>query len=70
MVINLNQASSQLTAIGGIKTRVIALLHLFVANVYYEREFSTLSETIFETYKKQVDELLLDNAADVLQKIP
>ena len=62
--------SNQIARIGGIRSRVLGLLHDFVTGIYYESLFSGLSQTIFETYKAEVDLLLADHAGRVLEKLP
>lgn len=54
----------------GIRSRVLGLLHNFVASIYYERQFSKVAETTFERYKREVDSLIAEKAGDVLTKIP
>lgn len=54
----------------GIKSRVLAHLHNFVSEVYYEKEFDSLSESIFERYKSEVDTLISVLCDDVLHQIP
>lgn len=56
--------------LSGIKSKVLAHLHSFVSNVYYEKEFDNLSESIFEKYKSEVDTLISSNCGDVLEQIP
>jgi AbiTii len=63
-------ASNAITRISGIRSRVLARLHQFVSEVYYEREFDALSESIFERHKKQVDTLIAEHCGEVLTKIP
>jgi hypothetical protein len=63
-------ASNFITRISGIRSRVLAQLHRFVSEVYYEKEFDALSESIFERYKKNVDTLIAEHCGDVLEKIP
>ena len=56
--------------LSGIKSKVLAHLHSFVSNVYYEKEFDNLSESIFEEYKSEVDTLIASRCGDVLEQIP
>ena len=64
-------ASANLIArLSGIKTRVLGTLHTLVSEVYYEKEFDNLSESIFERHKGAVDILISAHCGDVLQKIP
>ena len=59
-----------ISKLSGIKSRVLAHLHDFVSDVYYEKEFDSLSESIFEKYKSEVDTLISVYCGDVLQQIP
>lgn len=59
-----------ITRLGGIKNRVLALLHKFISDVYYEKVFDNLSESIFQKYKNDVDALIIDNCGEVLHQIP
>lgn len=63
-------ASSNVSALSGIPSRVMALLHTFVAEVYYEREFAALAADVFGGYQSEIDALIGATAGDVLQKIP
>lgn len=62
--------SNDISILSGIKGRVLAHLHGFVSEVYYEKEFDSLSESIFEKYKSEVDTLIAVNCGDVLEQIP
>jgi hypothetical protein len=53
-----------------IRSHVLGLLHAFVSETYYEREFAALAESTFERYRKNVDQLIATSAGDVLTKIP
>jgi hypothetical protein len=61
---------NKITRMTGIRSRVLGLLHTFVASIFYERQFAKLAENIFEQYKKNVDALIAENAGDVLDKLP
>lgn len=70
-VTNAMTASANLISrLSGVKTRVLGLLHSFVSDVYYEKEFDNLSESIFERYKQDVDSLISESCGEVLEKIP
>lgn len=62
--------TNYISTLSGIKSRVLAHLHNFVSEVYYEKEFDNLSESIFEKYKSEVDTLISVHCGDVLQQIP
>jgi hypothetical protein len=69
----LNEARSINDAIGklsGIKSRVVGHLYNFSMQIYHEKIFSGLAESIFERYKNMVDARLSVQASDVLEKIP
>jgi hypothetical protein len=66
----MSSTSKYISTLSGIKSRVLAHLHNFVTEVYYEKEFESLSESIFERYKSDVDTLISDHCGDVLQQIP
>ena len=53
-----------------IRAKVVAVMHTFAVNVYHERLFSGLSETVFERYRARVDALIAETAGDVLAKFP
>jgi len=63
-------SANTISRLSGIKTRVLGILHSFVSEVYYEKEFDNLSESIFDLYKKNVDSLISDHCGAVLEKIP
>jgi AbiTii-like protein len=63
-------SANYITRISGIRSRVLAQLHTFVSEVYYEKEYDSLSESIFERYKRSVDTLIAEHCGDVLEKIP
>jgi hypothetical protein len=62
--------STQISKISGIRSRVISLLHEFVAGIYYEKAFSGLAEGIFESYKEEIDARIAEQCGDVLEKLP
>jgi hypothetical protein len=70
ITISMTASANHISRLSGIKTRVLARLHAFVSEVYYEKQFDTLSESIFERYKRDVDNLISATCGDVLEKIP
>ncbi len=66
----MTSTTNYISTLSGIKSRVLAHLHNFVSEVYYEKEFDSLSESIFERYKSDVDTLISEHCGDVLQQIP
>jgi hypothetical protein len=66
----LSSTTSYISKLSGIKSKVLAHLHSFVTDVYYEKEFDSLSESIFEKYKGDIDTLIADHAGNVLEQIP
>ena len=62
--------TNHINKLNGIKSRVMSILHDFATNVYYERTFDNLAESIFDEYKTKVDLLIAENSGDVLQQIP
>lgn len=65
-----SKISNAISIYNGIKTRVLSLLHSFIADIYYDKELEHLAESIFEKYKEEVDSLISNHARDVLQQIP
>jgi hypothetical protein len=66
----MSMSANHIGLLSGIKSRVIARLHSFVSDVYYEKEFDALAESIFERYKRDVDSLVAKHCGEVLSKIP
>lgn len=66
----LASTTNYISKLSGIKSKVLAHLHNFVTEVYYEKEFDNLSESIFEKYKSEIDTLIGEHAGDVLERIP
>lgn len=62
--------TNYISTLSGIKSKVLAHLHDFVSEVYYEKEFDSLSESIFEKYKSEIDTLIAAHCGDVLEQIP
>lgn len=62
--------SSIISTRTGIKTKVLGILHGFITHIYYEKELDYLAESIFESYKKEVDDLISSHCGEVLQQIP
>ena len=67
---NLETITKNISHYSGIRSKVIAQLHSFISNIFYEKEFDNLSETIFEKYKSDVDTLISVHCGKVLQQIP
>lgn len=66
----MTQAANNISRLSGIRTRVLAELHSFVSEIHYEKQFDSLSESIFERYKSDVDTLIAESCGDVLEQIP
>jgi hypothetical protein len=66
----MTESANLISRVSGIKSRVLARLHTFVSDIYYEKEFDSLAESIFERYKADVDTLISQHCGDVLMKIP
>jgi len=66
----MNRASSTIARLGGIRSRVLSHLHSFVSDVYYEKVFDQLTDSIFEKYQKEIDSLISEICGEVLEKIP
>jgi hypothetical protein len=64
------QLRQQISFASAIQSRVIALLHDFITQTYYEKTFSGLAESIFEQHKTAVEKLLADTCEEVLEKVP
>lgn len=67
---SISQSTSYIAKLSGIKSRVLAMLHTFVSETYYEKKFDSLSESIFEEYKREIDTLISHSCGDVLEQIP
>lgn len=66
----MSSSTSYISKLSGIKSRVLARLHEFVSEIYYEKQFDSLSESIFERYKSDVDSLIGDSCGEVIEQIP
>lgn len=66
----MTSSTSYISKLSGIKSRVLAKLHEFVSEIYYEKQFDSLSESIFERYKRDVDSLIGESCGVVLEQIP
>lgn len=66
----MNAVTANLSKLGGIKSRVLSLIHDFATNVYYQKIFDNVAESIFDQYKKDIDELIAENSGDILEQIP
>lgn len=62
--------SNKVAKLSGIKSRVISIVHEFVTNVYYEKTFDHHAESIFDSYKKDIDLLLAEHSGDIIEQIP
>ncbi len=59
-----------ISSLAGIISRVKGILHSFIVDIYYEKEFDNLAESIFENYKQDVDNLIIEHCHDVIKQIP
>ncbi len=57
-----------ISQISGIKSRVLSHLHSFVSEVYYEKEFDNLSESISKGTKVKLIPSFLNTAETCLSK--
>lgn len=67
---NKAELSQKISKFSGIRSRVLGILHNFISDIYYEKEFDYLAESIFESYRRDVDNLLSGLCGEVLQQIP
>lgn len=70
IVREINKISKDIVKLTQIKGKIMSCLHTFVTDVYYEKMFDHLSESIFESYKRDVDNLIYSNCSDLLKQIP
>lgn len=66
----MGQTANLITTLSGIRSRVLALLHKFITETYYEKLFEGVSDSIFEKYRLDIDALIAEACGDVLEKIP
>ena len=66
----MNNATSNISKLSGIQSRVVSLIHDFATNVYYQKTFDNVAESIFDNYKTDIDNLIAENSGDVLEQIP
>ncbi|PWI28926.1 hypothetical protein DI383_14300 [Flavobacteriaceae bacterium LYZ1037] len=67
---SMSTSTDMISKLGGVKSRVISLLHDFATNVYYEKTFDSLAESIFDKYKEDIDLLIAENSGDIIEQIP
>ncbi|MCG2616975.1 hypothetical protein LZZ85_21945 [Terrimonas sp. NA20] len=66
----MNAVTRNISQLEGIISRVISFIHDFATNVYYQKTFDFVAEGIFDSYKKDVDNLIAKNSGDILGQIP
>lgn len=66
----MTESASYISRLSGIKSRVLARIHTFVSEIYYEKQFDAMSESIFDQYKRGVDSRIGDSCIHILEKIP
>jgi hypothetical protein len=66
----LNDLTSSIATLSGIRSRVLTQVHAFVCQIYYGLAFSGAAESIFQSHQTAIDNLLRGAAPDVLEKIP
>jgi len=62
--------TTNITTLKGIRSRALAMLQSFVADTYYELEFSSVAESVFDKHKIEIDAMLAHNAGDAMTKVP
>ena len=62
--------TTAVTALTGIRSRVLSAIHSFAVGIHYELAFSGLAESIFEKHRTMIDTVLAERAPEVLEKIP
>lgn len=67
---NKAELSQMISKFSGIRSRTLGILHDFISEIYYGKEFDYLAESIFESYKRDVDNLISGLCGEVLQQIP
>jgi hypothetical protein len=66
----LNDLTSTVTTLNGIRSRILARIHVFATDVYYKLAFGAAAESIFQRNRTDIDELLRKVAPDVIEKMP
>lgn len=69
----LNRSSAlgrQIHSLERVKSRVLALLHQWIASVHYEALFGSAAEGMFEGFRSEVDAKLAEVCSTVLDKLP
>lgn len=66
----INELGNQITIFSGIKSRVISLIHDYVAEVYYRNILENVIESIFISYKSKIDISISEQCSDVLEMLP
>lgn len=67
---SMNGITNFISRLSGIRSKVLGRLHAFVAEVYYEKQFESLAESIFERWQGDIDLLIAEHCGPVLEKIP
>jgi len=67
---SMSAISKAVSRLSGIRSKVLGRLHTFASEVFYEKQFETLAESIFERWQNGVDVLLAEHCGPVLEKIP
>ncbi|HBS44087.1 MAG TPA: hypothetical protein DEA91_05755 [Paenibacillus sp.] len=70
MTQSIYSVSNTIPQLSGIRSRVLGLLHKFVSDIYYTKVFDSMSESIFDQYKNEVDSLIAEHCGSVLEQIP
>ena len=66
----MTRATNSISKLGGIKSRVVSHIHDFATNAFYQKMYDNVAESIFDSYKNDIDNLIAENSGDVLEQIP
>lgn len=67
---SMSSITNVIARLSGIRSKVLGRLHMFVTEVYYEKQFESLAESIFERWQSGIDLLIAEHCGAVLEKIP
>ncbi|MFH2054879.1 MAG: hypothetical protein ABIJ61_02865 [bacterium] len=70
VIAHANALRSEINQLSAIRSKVIALMHAFVSQVYYEKLLSGLAESLFENFREIVDPMIAESAEKILEKLP
>ncbi len=62
--------SKNISIFSNLKGKIMALLHDYFTEIYYQIKYENVVESIFESYKQEIDKSIISESKEVIEMLP